>query len=976
MAPESVEGFRLSPQQRRLVRYGGLEGRVRATFAASGAVDEAALRASVDRVVGRHEALRTRFEWLRDATLPLQVIDEAAAGMSHVRVHGRDGAWQIELDAPALCLDAASCAALLEDFAADYAGRHDREDPSQYADVAEWLNEQLEAAEEPGRSHWAERLPAPGATPARATEWAVVLLSEAGDALRRAAEGVSAEALVLAAWAKVLDSLMLDGLIGVVRDGRRFPELEPVVGPLEAVAAIRPVDERSLVAAARALDRELEDATAYLESLPVDGPLPPAGFRWLPERRAVDGFRLERVEPFEPPFGIVLHARLEGPELRLEVGAGSDPGMVATRLARLLGAALAAPSAPLTRHPLLSAAEEDEAIRRLHPRAPRSEVATVLERVDAANPRAIAAIDGNQTLTYGELHDRSARVAGRLHALGARREEVVAVLGDSSLAWLVAVIGVWRAGCACLALDAGVPPARAAAQLAHVGARFAVGSGAHAPGLTSIEATTDHEPLLPPPPHPGQLACVTFTSGTTGRPKGVAVEHRQLAAYSAAVADVLAAPAGATFASPAAPVADLGMTAWLVALHQGTRVAILPAGARLDAERFAGVIEQAAVDILKLTPSHLEALIGAVGARALPRHTLVLGGERLPPELIARVRELAGDLRIVNHYGPTETTVGALVHPVGAAAPVANGDGPVPSGVLVPLVDQVPIGRALASARALPGGDGPVPAGSQVVELWVGGASVTRGYHGDPSATADRFRPDPRGDGTRAYRTGDLVRLDGDGAAVFAGRSDGQVQLRGTRIELGEVERELRAWPGVVGAVAAVTGEDLGRQLEAWVAGAELEVEPILAALRASLPEPMVPARLHVVGAIPRTPSGKHDRAALLDMRGGLRPPGRAPAGAVEEAVAAVLAELLGAPVEDATASFFDLGGNSLLATRALARLRDALALDIDLDTFFAASSVAELAAGADPAAGALLVEIAGMSDEEVARALERHEPR
>jgi acyl-coenzyme A synthetase/AMP-(fatty) acid ligase len=496
--------------------------------------------------------------------------------------------------------------------------------------------------------------------------------------------------------------------------------------------------------------------------------------------------------------------------------------------------------------------------------------------------------------------------------------------------------------------------------------RFAVAApGRDVPtGLTGAVLDTGgdlrHEPIDRSPPGPAQLAMVTFTSGTTGRPKAVGVEHRNLAAYAEAAGTLLGAGPAMGLASPAAPSVDLGLTAWLVGLRHGGPVTLLTPETVRDPYALADALEAAAPDVLKITPSHLDALLTVAGPRVLPRHTLILGGEQLPAGLTGRIHALAPALRVVNHYGPTETTVGALAHVVDPAA----GD------------TGVPIGRALAGAIALPGGPGPVPSGDRRAELWIAGAGVTRGYLGDPRLTADRFRPDPGGGspGGRAYRTGDLVRL-ASGAAVFAGRSDRQTKVRGVRVELGEVERELRAQPGVEQAVAEVTGQSSTGRLDAWVVAPGADPAAVLAGLREVLPDAMIPSRLTLVDAIPLTPGGKVDHDALRALIATARAGGRGPRGPAEEAVAAVFADVLGAPVTDAEASFFELGGHSLLATLAIARLRDSLGCAVDVDRFFADSTVAGVAALVGPAVADRLTvaaEIAGMTDDEVARALEK----
>ena len=1000
MTYEAVEGFRLSPQQRRLARYGGLDARIGATVIITGAVDDAALRRAVDRVVDRHEALRTQFVQLSGGGFPLQVIDDEARHASSVHVIDQDGAWRVDIDASAMCLDAASCNTLLSDVASAYVGLDNQVLPLQYADVAEWLNGEFETADELARAHWAARRPPTGPLPGRAAQRgsAVRRLAGGGDRMRRlaSAEEVLPEAIVLLAWSEVLRSTSLPAMpvVGVVRDGRRFSDLHPVVGPLESVAWAR-LDYAAganAITAARWISEELDEATLYLESLPVDDPILIAGFRWLPESRVVPAagasFSLASIRAFEYPFGVLLKAQLDGADLVVEVSnisaieyqGAARPALetLVDRVVRLSTAIIDAPTLPLSRHHLLSADETDSVVCRLNPcRDPSAPTPLIVEQVlahAASDPNSTAAVGPEGRLTYGELAARSACLAGYLAMLGAEPEDVVAVIADMSIAWLVAVFGVWRAGGACLAIDSTLPHRRAASQLEHVGARFAVvGAGREppVPGVTVVrvhaDGGVDHEPIGGALPHPMQLAFVTFTSGTTGRPKGVAVEHRNLTSYAGAMAAILNTPAGATFASPAGPAADLGMTAWLVALSCGASVAILPAEAMFDGHRFAAAVQRFGVDVLKITPSHLGALLGSAEAGVLPRHTLVLGGERLTPELVGRVAELAPHLRVINHYGPTETTVGALVHEAVAGAPTGH---------------DIPIGRALGSSLALPGGDGPVPTGAKVAELWLGGPSVARGYLGDPGTTADRFRPDPRGDsvGGRAYRTGDLVRVDDDGAAVFAGRDDAQIKIRGTRVELGEVERELRTQPGVTSAVALATGKGLDERLEAWItATADVEIDTVLGRIREALPEAMVPSRVHVINVMPLTASGKPDRQALLALRVPSHPAGRPPEGAVELAVAEVFEALLGDAVSDANASFFELGGHSLLATRAIARLRETLGMAIDVETFFADPTVAAVAAVADAEVEARLEisrSVAGMTDEEVALALERQDSK
>lgn len=988
---EQIEGFRLSPQQRRLWLRGAGDARVTATFVVDGDIDEVGLGRALGRVTARHETLRTRFAVPPAGALPVQVVDDIDDASSPWRIGRRGTAWEVTLDVSASCVDPVSCTVILADLAAACVGADPGPVPLQYADASEWFNEQLETAGALETAHWESRPSgrpsghAEGRLRCRATRTAGglgAIVSALAGAL-----GVSADAIVLACWAEVVRGTHARGhdVVGVVRDGR-FPELATLVGPVEALVPVRLPDlaESAIDVVARALDGELREADHALLAQPVDVPVPGIGFRRLPELptivRGGTTVRLDALDPCEGPVDALLRIRADGPDLLLEVRCVDDhaatglpaPEALAARTEALLRSVAQQPTLALGLHPVLLPDEASEALRRLNPGGPQQPPALVVERVFThaeTDPEGLAAVSVDGRLTWAQLADRSERVARRLVAAGVGEEDVVAIVSESSIPWLVAVVGVWRARAACLAIDGTVPVARAARQLEVVGARVALlapGWDVPHPGLTLLHLGPDGDllgppsgPTPPPLPSPANLAFVTFTSGTTGRPKGVAVEHRQLAAYAGAVGDLLRMPRGARLASLASPTVDLGATAWLVALHQGATVAILPPEARLDPAVFAAHMRGMGVDLLKITPSHLSVLL-ADRAGALPRRALVLGGEQLDATMVARIREQAPELAIFNHYGPTETTVGALVHRVDVAD-----------------AGPVPIGRALASARALPGGEGPVPAGRRVAPLWLGGPSVTRGYLGDPRATADRFRPDPERPGGRAYLTGDLIRLDSAGAAVYVSREDDQTKVRGVRVEPREVDLALQAMPGVARAATLAVGEGLARQLESWVVSrGNLDLDALLAALRESLPDAMVPARVHMVDAIPMTAGGKRDRAALLRLRTAPSDVvGRAPETPVEVAIAACFERVLGAPVVNAQRSFFDLGGHSLLAVVAVARLREELGLDVTVKAFFDTPSVVDLAALASPdvvARAEVMAEVARMSDADVVEALGR----
>jgi acyl-coenzyme A synthetase/AMP-(fatty) acid ligase len=365
-------------------------------------------------------------------------------------------------------------------------------------------------------------------------------------------------------------------------------------------------------------------------------------------------------------------------------------------------------------------------------------------------------------------------------------------------------------------------------------------------------------------------------------------------------------------------------------------VQLISASAAMDADALARELAGRPLDVVKLTPSHLRALLDTDGPApaVLPRSWLVVGGEALPWGLVERVRDLAGGCRILNHYGPTETTVGCCSYGV---------DGRRADAL------TVPIGQPLAGAwtYVLDRNLEPVPEGVPG-ELCIGGAGVARGYVGEPESGAERFVADPFTTGARIYRTGDRVRRLRDGAIEFLGRFDEQVKIRGFRIEPGEIEAVLSSHPAV--RQAAVSPEDDGHgglRLVAYLVGGELpRVSELESFLAESLPEYMIPAAFATVTALPLTPSGKVDRKALpglaeVQSRGEAEYV--APRDEIEEQIAGIWRELLGVERVGVLDDFFALGGHSLLATQAIMRIRR-LHGDIPLRALLAAPTVASLA--------------------------------
>ena len=431
------------------------------------------------------------------------------------------------------------------------------------------------------------------------------------------------------------------------------------------------------------------------------------------------------------------------------------------------------------------------------------------------------------------------------------------------------------------------------------------------------------------------LAYVMYTSGSTGVPKGVEVTHGNLANYTEYICERLGVEDGMSFAVVSAVSTDLGNTAIYPALAGGGVLTLVDPQAAMDGDAFAAFAARHPIDVLKIAPSHLRALLSASSAPGvLPRRWLLTGGELLGWELVGAIRSLAPSCRLINHYGPTETTVGCATHDVETE----------------PRTDcaSVPIGRPIdgASAFVLDAEGEPVPAGV-AGELVVGGAGVAAGYSGDRAETAERFVAAPDGSG-RAYRTGDRVRRLRDGTLEFLGRLDDQVKVRGFRVEPGEIEAALARHPAIRQAAVAV--EDAGRgehRLAAYfVSATPPSVEELRSFLARTLPDYMIPSSFALLDALPFTPSGKVDRQALAglaatEMRREESFVG--PRDAVEEEIAAIWSELLGVERVGVFDDFFALGGHSLLATQAIIRIRRSHG-EIPLRALLAAPTVAALA--------------------------------
>ncbi|WP_231406197.1 non-ribosomal peptide synthetase [Streptomyces sp. MC1] len=541
---------------------------------------------------------------------------------------------------------------------------------------------------------------------------------------------------------------------------------------------------------------------------------------------------------------------------------------------------------------------------------------------------AVRAYDG--TYTFGELNERADAIAAELLRLGVGPETVVGAHLDRSRDLVATLIGTWRAGAVFVALDPDHPDARlstlvqdsgVAAVVSRDKAAFAAGQVTH---IDPAVADASPSAVLPGPLSPHSMAYIVYTSGTTGTPKGVGITYGNITNLLAAV-DTLAPDDGLEGGNVLAPSFDGWLWSTLIPLVNGRGVVLS------DPRDEGGSLLGGEVAFMTATPSLLavnEPPAPEAGLRAL-----VSAGEACAPDLAAR---WASGRRFINAYGPTETTICATW------ADTDAGD------------DPSTIGRPLPNYRVqvLDERLRPVSPG-EVGELFISGAGVGRGYLNRPGLTAARFSPDPSGDGERMYRTGDLVRSRPDGALEYVGRVDGQLKIRGFRVEPGEVESAARALPDVRTAVAfaaSVASDSVLALAVVPEADGVLEPEAVRDALRAELPGHLVPSRILCLDHVPQTVAGKVDltRLARLVQEADQTMPAAGLNTPTQELVAEVWAAVLEAPVESADADFFELGGHSLIATRVVALLRDRLGVRLTMRQLFTSRTVKALAAKLD----------------------------
>ncbi len=1039
MNQETTEGFYLSPIQERLwSRRESLGERAAFVLRIEGAVNPTRLREALDQLSAAYEILRTGYPAPDDMPAPLQTISaQGLAWLEPMVARGEtanavaDRLLQETTDAAAyarlaiLTDDEALLLASLPSLSADFdtpalfaaalaRAYHDPggfagEEPMQYADIAEWLNENLDM-ERHDRSDWSRedaRAGEPVTVPfetgeAQAFEPAscVLTIGESWPSQSRAAD-IAPRAAAAAAWALALSraSVVTAPRIGVYSDGRALDQLHGALGPLgqflPVSQAISPRDSfRKLAEGLAAKMAELADRHGHFfpQLLEEDGDFvePRFGFACI---EGEDSH--EAGEPRITPFDQRIHLapmtaclRIDRRRAVLEYNAAVLPRRwaqaIADRAAALLTRGLAHPDAPISELNALTGEEWESLVIRpnrtdaMDPSVEGKTLPQLFEAQVARTPHQPAATHQGEQLTFDELNRRANQLAHALRGRGVGLETRVAICLPRSLDMMVAVWGALKAGATYLPLEPDDPPERMRYILEHGRASLVLCRRPNAPefpdGTAAIDLASFNGSAYPdvnPETRidPSNGAYMIYTSGSTGRPKGVLIEHRspvnlRVAMHRLVYADLREGPRRISMNAPLSFDASMQQICMMTVGHC---LCIVPQETRFDGAAFVKWIHETGLEVLDITPAHLTALVdaGLLDPEPASLQRIQIAGGAIHQDLWDKLAHAKG--RYFDIYGPTECTVNATGEPIERAG-VAPCIGPPLANYRIYLTDSC----LKPSPRGTTG------------QIAIGGAGLARGYADRPELTAAQFTPDAFSGhyGARLYLSGDAARFLEDDRLEFVGRIDRQLKIRGYRVELGEIERALTRHEGVSSAaVLAHTPEHAGQddiQLVAYYepASEEVDTAELQRFLQRSLPYYMIPALFAPVKPMPLTPNGKVDHKALPDpaeiRKRSQRTP---PRDAIEEKLARIWSEQLGVDDIGVFDDFYSLGGHSLQLLLTIRKINEAFAGKIRLREFFDEPTIAavadklraaEEAALRSEEAAALLEELDGLSPEEI----------
>lgn len=561
-------------------------------------------------------------------------------------------------------------------------------------------------------------------------------------------------------------------------------------------------------------------------------------------------------------------------------------------------------------------------------------------------PSTVAVICGNQQITYGELRQRADALAYTLLTDELLPGQLVAIAIDRSPAMIVALLAVLKCGAAYLPLNTGDAVDRRQGVCEDAGVRHLIAlADDHATQVPHNYLLDDVGNLLQAKPVPSRRlpevdpcfpAYAIYTSGSTGKPKGVLVARQNVAAYVMGICQRLDFTKGLHFAMISTFAADLGNTCLFPSLVTGGCLHVYDRETATTPHQLRQALTENPVDVLKIVPSHLQALGSDGFAGLLPRQLLILGGEACDADLVAAVKRTDNPPQVFNHYGPSETCIGVCTFDTRQST----------------RLEAYPMGFPLANSHLVVSDayagmqPGPVPG-----ELRIGGAQVAMGYLNRPALTAAVFVPDPFSNepGARLYCSGDLVRRVDDGAIQFMGRIDHQVKIRGFRIELDEIRHHLSSHPAIVRSVVLALPDDNSQLRLVAYGECRQTPEPTVRELRSylteRLPDYMVPADIVLLDSMPLNANGKLDRKALPQpsqnakdaggIHGTQSDQGSAPQTKLGRHLASIWCDILGTTQVALDDHFFRVGGHSLSATKLVSRFRQQFGIEIGVRTIF-----------------------------------------
>ncbi len=818
---------------------------------------------------------------------------------------------------------------------------------------------------------------------------------------------VSFDKFLLACWQTLLWRLTkkTDIAVKTVVSGRQFEELQEVMGLLAKSLPIccefsDNLKFSELLGQVSDRSTEAEEKQEYFTDTPATEPSLNFEFIDLSGEYLTDelSWKIETQSVIFDRFKVKLNCLKTGEEIKADFEY--DPEIIsreaiacfATQFETLAINAVENLNAPVGELKLASETEIQHLLNELNQTQktyPQDKcVRDLFEERVKQTPNNVAVVFKEQLkeqqLTYGELNEKANQLAHYLQELGVVPETIVGIYLERSLDLVVALLAILKSGAAYLPIDTALPVESLAFRLEDAGVKVLLTQQeipgeilgenvkvarpgklsdidvAASPSAIKIIAPNDANINRQSKANPANsaalenLAYILYTSGSTGQPKGVAIERRQILNYLYAILDKLQPETIANFATVSTFAADLGNTMIFPALCSGGCLHVIPQEVASDAEAMADYFRSRAIDYLKIVPSHLATLLASSPSPSLlPRRGLILGGEASSWDLIEQIRERNPQCSIINHYGPTETTVGAIAYNVENRETNAQ---------------TVPIGRPLANAQVYILNEKlePVTVGVSG-ELYIAGAGLARGYLNRPELTAEKFVTKP-GMG-RLYKTGDLVRYLPDGNIEFLGRIDNQVKIRGYRIELGEIEAAIASHPEVKTAVVVArpgkfSGSDVAgasrqeitredgvgnkRLIAYFVCGKnQLSQENLRQFLQNKLADYAIPSVFVKLDFIPLTPNGKIDRQGLPDpdsLRPELENNFVAPRTPSEEILANIWSQLLGIEKIGVFDNFFALGGHSLQGMQLVAKVSAAMQINISVRTLFSHPTIAELA--------------------------------